>query len=328
MISPALQLIGGYWLEEIRPADLPILEQLPDLAETLTGAGQDSFTDLAVEYQRLFGFNLPPYESVFIDPSAMLNAPASARVQQRYRQAGWKPLTGWRFAAPDHLGLELHALAYARQQPDPSPGLLLLTAHLALWAPVFLLTLKRLDPHPFYARLGDLTLALILETLPADPLPIDADPFPSLPPAPVYRGTYQPPPGQPVPNAAELYTEPSLMGESLQQVLRRLLTPRQAGMFLTRQDLAAAGTALELPGGVGDREHMLMALFRLAAQYELLPELFAYLVSLCQHSLSAYSDLERAYPAWAVYAQAWRNRLEVTIQFLRQLDLQALASSA
>jgi len=327
MISPALQLIGGYWLEEIRPADLPILEQLPGLAETLPGAEQGSLTDLAVEYQRLFGFNLPPYESIFIDPSAMLNAPASARVQQRYRQAGWTPPAGRRFAAPDHLGLELHALAYALQQPDPSAGLPLLTTHLALWAPVFLLTLERLDPHPFYARLGELTLALILETLPADPLPVDADPFPSLPPAPVYRGTYQATPGQPLPNAAELHEEPP-SGENPRQALRRLLTPRQAGLYLTRQDLAAAARALELPGGVGDREHMLTTLFQSATQYELLPGLFAHLVSLCQESSSAYSDLEQAYPAWSVYAHAWRARLEGTIQFLRQLDLQALASSA
>ena len=326
MISPALQLIAHYWLEEVRPADLPLLAQLPGLAETLPSGGPDSLTDLAVEYQRLFGFNLPPYESIFVDPSAMLNAPAAIRVQQRYQQAGWAPPAGVRFAAPDHIGLELLALAEARQ-PDPSADLPLLSAHLALWAPVFILTLERLAPQSFYARLGELTLALLMEILPEYPLPAGADPFPSLPPAPVYRGTYQAIPGAASPKAAEL-GEPSPPGESLGQVLCGLLTPRQAGFYLTRQDLAGIGLSLDLPGAVGEREHMLATLFRLAAQYELLPDLFDHLVALCQSCGSDYANLARANPPWANYAQAWQVRLDSTIQLLRQLDLHAIASLA
>jgi len=325
VIPQALQLAGGYWLEEIRLEDLPVLTQLPGLAETLTDVQPDSLIELAVEYQRLFGFNVPPYESVFIDPSGMLNAPATTRIQQRYLQAGWTPPAKVRFAAPDHLGLELVALADILQKTKLPVDQPLLTAHLALWAPVFLLTLNRLDPHPFYARLAELTLALILETLPETPLPVGVDPFPSLPPAPVYRGTYQPPPGKPALKAEEL-PEQSLQGDSFHQVLRHLLIPRQAGMYLTRQDLAAAAMALDLPVVVSDREHMLKSVFQLAAQYELLGELFEQLVSLCQSSASAYSDLAQSNSTWTVYADAWQRRLESTIWYLRQLDLQAITS--
>ncbi len=326
MISQALQMIGNYWLEEIRSEDLPLLAQLPGLAETLAGAQPGELIDLAVEYQRLFGFNLPPYESIFIDPSAMLNAPATVRVQQRYLQAGWAPPAGVRFAAPDHLGLELLALADTLQQTDlPAAGYPpLLTAHLALWAPVFLLTLNRLKPHPFYAHLAELTLGLILETLPEDPLSIGANPFPSLPPAPIYRGTYQPPPGQFALEAEELGEQPR-QGKSLREVLERLLVPRQAGLYLTRQDLAAVAMELDLPRVVGDREHMLKTLLQLAAQYELLSELFEQLVGLCQSNAADYVDLAQTNPVWAVYAKAWQARLDTTIQFLRQLDLQAMA---
>lgn len=327
MISPALRLLGGYWLEEIRPADLPTLAQLPGLAETLPGAGPAALTELAVEYQRLFGFNLPPYESVFVDPSGMLNAPATALVQRSYVQAGWAPPSGARFGAPDHLGLELLALADSLQMPDPLADLPLLTYHLALWAPVFNLTLERLDPHPFYARLGELTLALILEALPAEPLPLGTDPFPRLPPAPLYRGTYQAPTEQST-SQADAPQENTQQGESLRQVLSHLLTPRLAGLYFTRQDLVAAGIALQLPGGVGDRRHMLKTLLQLAAQYELLPGLFEHLARLCQSAASSYAELAQANPAWTVYEQAWQSRLDDTIQFLHQLDLESISSTA
>ena len=54
---------------------------------------------------------MAPYESVFVDPSAMLDAPATARVVTLYKRAGWAPPPGARVAAMDHIGLELRALA-------------------------------------------------------------------------------------------------------------------------------------------------------------------------------------------------------------------------
>ena len=74
-LAPALRILSHFWLEELRIDDLSLLQSLPELAETLPQTGTAELTDLSVEYQRLFGFNLPPYESVFIDPSAMLMAP-------------------------------------------------------------------------------------------------------------------------------------------------------------------------------------------------------------------------------------------------------------
>ena len=61
----------------------------------------------------------------------MLMAPASDRVQALYRQAGWHIPDKSRAGAPDHLGLELLALAdwleadhvaLAPSAPGPSSG--------------------------------------------------------------------------------------------------------------------------------------------------------------------------------------------------------------
>jgi TorA maturation chaperone TorD len=327
-LAPALRILSHFWLEELRTDDLPLLQALPELAETLPQTGVDELTDLSAEYQRLFGFNLPPYESVFIDPSAMLMAPATERVQQLYRQVGWTPPPETRTGGPDHLGLELLALADWLEQGQSELATRLQTGHLALWAPVFILTLRRLDPHPFYTRLAELTLDLMLATLPARPLPPDADPFPDLPLPPKFRGTeenwppaeFDPEEGEPdqlVPLSLRDDSQESIPG--LRSVLNRLLAPRQAGLYLTRQDIARLGHRLDLPGAMGDRYRMLETLFRSARQYELLPSLVGQLSGLIEQTEADYAALADEYPAWGVYAGAWQNRLRASQTVLTDL---------
>lgn len=293
----AFRLLGQCWLEEVRLEDLETLQALPELAETLPADDEDVITELAVEYQTLFGFNLPPYESVFVDPAAMLMAPATARVQALYRQAGWQPPTDVRAGAPDYLGLELLALAEWLGQEDELARRLH-TRHLALWLPPLVEALQRLGAHPFYTTLADLTLNLILATLPEQPLPDGHDPFPTLPPPPVYTAH-----GMDEPESGE--TEPA----RLHDLVRSLLTPRDTGLYVTRQDVAAIGRVLELPGVVGERRRMLTTLFRLAGQYDALADLHRELVRLFQRAGTTYAEWAAAYPAWSRYAHAWQQRL-------------------
>jgi len=280
---------------------------LPELAQTLPSLDETHLTDLAVEYQRLFGFNLPPYESVFIDPSVMLMAPATERVQRLYQQAEWQPPASVRSGAPDHLGLELLALADWIESNRLDPAYRLHTRHLALWAPPFGLTLQRLKPHPFYATLAELTLDLLLTTLPGLSLAGSDDLFPALPPPPIYRGTDE------TVMAADEAGEKERAGASpFRGLAKRLLCPREAGLFLTRTDLARLGRGLDLPATVGERQHMVQTLFRQAMQYDLLPDLLDHLGRLLAEVDQAYRQLAADYPSWQPYAQAWRNRLAAT----------------
>lgn len=307
---PALRLLSHFWLEEVRPADLPTIAALPELAAALPQTNQAALSDLAVEYQRLFGFNLHPYESIFIDPSVMLLAPATARVQVLYREAGWTPPAQLRVGAPDHVGLELLALAELKAEAkEDFIGLAhrLQTEHLALWVPAFILTLRRLAPHPFYAILGELTLELLLATLPAG-LPSSplADPFPALPPPPVFKDRLNP----------DLEVEENIdtstgseTGLGLRELVRRLLTPCEAGLFLTREDIARISRNLDLPNMMGERASMLETLFRQAGEYQLVPALLDYLRRLLAEVDTAYQGWAEEYPAWTPYAQAWRRRV-------------------
>ena len=284
-IGPALRVLAHFWLAEVQPDDLSALAALPGLPQP-AAAG---LTDLAVEFQRLFGFNLPPYESVFVDASAMLLAPAAHRVQQQYDRGSFAP-PPVRAGAPDHLGLELLALAHWHQTNRPEFAHRLLVDHLALWAPLFLVTLRRLQPHPFYAALADLTLDLLLSLLPdhADPA------FPAAAPT----GHDDAEPDTPHP----------------------LLIPLTAGLYLTRHDLARLARALDLPGSMGERRRMLQNLLRLARQYEALPGLVARLADLLAQTGQAYAALTADYSAWAVYAQFWQNRLAAAQLVLGRME--------
>jgi TorA maturation chaperone TorD len=307
-IINALRLLAHFWLEEVKIDDADTVIALPELADTLPQTNAAALTDLAVEYQRLFGFNLPPYESIFIDPSAMLMAPATERVKSVYQQANWTPPAGMRTGAPDHLGLELLALADGLDAGQTGPAHRLHTEHLALWVPAFALALQRLSPHPFYATLADLSVDLLLSTLPEAEIATNRDPFPVLPPPPVYRGTDEPPPASP---------DETKIG--LRNIVKKLLLPCQAGLFITREDIAHLGQTLDLPGTMGERLRMLESLFRLAGQYELVPALLGQLKILLNETGAAYRNWATEYPAWTIYAQAWRKRLSASQNVLEEI---------
>lgn len=336
----ALRLLSHFWLEEVRSDDLATIAALPELVETLPLTDAAAVTDLAVEHQRLFGFNLPPYESIFVDPAAMLLAPATARVQALYRQAGWAPPAHARVGAPDHVGLELLALAeiQAKAKAEAKAELAglahrLHTMHLALWVPAFVLTLRWLTPHPFYAVLGELTLDLLLTTLPPDaPFIIhnskftiqnsqlidSPDPFPALPPPPVYKDRLNP--DEPVFEENPDFSPPASieleMGLGLRELVKRLLTPREAGLFVTQADITRISRTLDLPMVRGERSSMLETLFRQAGEYELVPALLDQLRQLLAEAEAAYQSWADEYPAWTAYSQAWRKRVTATRDLL------------
>jgi TorA maturation chaperone TorD len=352
-LVPALRILAHFWLEEIDKPDLETISAIPSLAQTLPGPSAESLTELAVEYQRLFGFNLPPYESVFLDPSAMLMAPSTERLRILYRQGNWSPPATVRAGAPDHLGLELYALgdgieaerdaakpaAATNSGPDRprqhthTLAHRLQTEHLALWVPAFVLSLKRLDPHPFYTNLGELTLDLILSTLPEDWLPADGDPFrptsqlysPQSAVASSESGSFisgpEPglfdlhSPGSPI----QLQADDELEGLGLREIVTRLLSPCLAGLYLTREDMARLGQALKLPGVVGGRYTMLATLFRLAAQSEQVPLLIDRLEVVITAAGTDYRACAGEFPTWAPYAQAWCSRIDATLMMLADL---------
>jgi len=311
----ALRILGHFWLEEVKAEGAEVISALPELAQTLPGLDMSILDELAVEYQRLFGFNVPPYESIFVDPSVMLMAPATERVQALYRQGRWNPPPNMRAGAPDHVGLELIALADWTETGLLDQARQLHTRHLALWLPPLAFTLRRLRPHPFYLVLADLTLNLVLSTLPDMPVS-EAHELLAPPPfehdekvtVPQQSSSFRSAPGLDF----SIFSQDESQTIGLRDLVRQLLTPRMVGIFLTREDIARVSQALDLPGVMGDRSRMLDSLFRLAGQYDLLPALFERLDRLVEETDSAYQTLADEYETWRPHAQAWCERLTAT----------------
>jgi TorA maturation chaperone TorD len=351
-LAEAARDLGGLWLGEVREADLERLRGLPVIGDSLrsadaaqdravdgsgTAVGQpdDSalIDDLAVEYQRLFGFNLPPYESIFVDPSARMQAPATQRVQARYRALGWAPPAEARIAATDQLGALLLAWAAALEAGESEIAALLVQEHLGLWLPTFVEALQQLRPHPFYDSLGALTLGLVMSA--QGERESGYDPFPDLPdlPEPPRRRLDETKSVAPIVEAVVAAAQRSLApaasvdrserrsdgdeaegasGPGLRELVRHLSRPRSAGLYLGRQDLADIARACGLPHQSGERQRMLESLLRSAGEHDLVPAVTAALAARLDEAAASYQSWEACWPAWAPIGAAWRRRLEET----------------
>lgn len=327
-IAPLLRVLAHTWLSEVRTEDLVGLRTIPELAAKLKGIDElsaDDLIDLAVAYQDLFGFNLPPYESIFVDPSAMLLAPATSRVQMCYAAAGWEPPKS-RAAAPDHVGLELLALADAIETGKAVFARALISKHLALWVPPLVAAMRGVGGHPLYIALGELTLEPVLSGLEDGALAPGEDPFPALPPPPRYESHGLFVPGAEGNGELSVGGDPSGAGASgpdaetdddqasraLRRLTRHLLRPRDAGLYLTKADIVRLGRAVDLPGVMGERRYQLNSLCRLAIQYEIWPDLAEALDSLLAQVDVTYADWCEVWPAWLPYGSAWRGRVAAT----------------
>lgn len=351
-LARAIRLLGRLWLSELSPDDLAPIRGLPVLGPALDKAiaargGDESaaLVDLAAEHHRLFGIEMPPYESVFVDPSGMLGAPASERVAARLERAGWRAPAGARVAAPDHVGLELLALADFVETGADAAADGLVRDHLALWVPPMVLALPGLGAVGVYGALGELTMGVVLGRVRevegggrggGDGIGgvdgVDGtdgedgdDPFPDLPPAPRYRGSEENEAG----GDAERETrgdeaigeERDAVGEGPggdRRIARRLMIAREAGMYLSRGDIrqAARAAGVPVPGGAGDRVGLLVEVLRTARTLDVEADVAGFVQQVFRERGARYAAIGEREPAWARYAAAWGRRVDASVVML------------
>src|SRR5215210_3126420 len=114
----------------------------------------------------------------------------------------------------------------------------------------------------------------------------------------------------------------------LRDVIRRLLTPARAGLYLGRDDLSRLGSALGFPLPALDRRIMLEHLFMAAGPAGLLPRLFELLIAEVDAWVSSYAEWEQAYPHSSEIWAAWRGRAEALRAELTTLAAEAQAAAA
>ena len=98
--SRTYDLLGRLALGGLTAEQLPYVEAIPELAATLPARFEAD--EAAADHQQIFGFNVYPHESIFLDPTGLLGGPVAETVLLDYRQAGFPEQIDSDMA--DHLG--------------------------------------------------------------------------------------------------------------------------------------------------------------------------------------------------------------------------------
>ncbi len=114
----------------------------------------------------------------------------------------------------------------------------------------------------------------------------------------------------------------------LRAVIRRLLTPARAGLFLGRADLARLGAAIGFPLPALDRRLMLEHLFVATAPAGALPRLLDLLVAEADAWVATYEEWERLYPRSATIWAEWRGRAQALRAELAEMRAAATSLAA
>lgn len=153
-----LRVLGDAWLREPDDTLLARLALLPPLEKV---AKTESHDELAVAYAELILQLVPPYASMFLSDSGMLNAEPAEEALRAYSRAGFEIPPEWRAGAADHLGVELHFLAELIGRGSPL-WQTFLADHILTWAPVCCLAVERAAVNPLYTDLAVLTRDVLL----------------------------------------------------------------------------------------------------------------------------------------------------------------------
>ena len=101
------ELLSRLYLEGITGETLPYVEAIPELAAKLSEEFDPD--EAAADYQHLFGFNIFPYQSIFLDPAVLLGGQVTDDVTRSYRAAGF--ILDSMAESADHIGHELQFMA-------------------------------------------------------------------------------------------------------------------------------------------------------------------------------------------------------------------------
>jgi TorA maturation chaperone TorD len=143
------RLLRGGLTPELRP----FVEQIPELADSLTKAYDEDIA--AAHHENIFGFNLFPLQSIFLDVRGLAGGTEAKRVRKFYITVGFAEEKG---VDADHMAQLLLCLAQlcqsesgtARQQQAN-----LLGQHILRWLLPFTGALKQ-QGRDFYACVADL----------------------------------------------------------------------------------------------------------------------------------------------------------------------------
>jgi TorA maturation chaperone TorD len=290
-LAAGLELAGRLFLWGVRPDDLAAIGTIPDLAAHLPEKfGLEFQEESAADHYHLFGMNVFPYASAFLDDSRMLGGPVAEEALGFYLQGGFRPATT--SESPDHLGHELAFTAHLLGEGQDDLLARFLHRHLLAWL-LPLVQAVRQQGDGFYTALAELSLSLVVGCLEGSAPPGKAPFNPPIPPD-------------------SLLDDPETR---LKDIAGYLLTPAYAGIFLSRDRITALGRQVSLPRGFGDRAQILSNLFHAGADYGVLEGTFGLLREEVRDWIAAYSAWEGS-PQLAPPAGIWKTRAQSALEIV------------
>lgn len=314
--SRSYSLLADLFLQGLSAGSLPYLQTVPDIAAVLPADFDED--GAAADHYQLFGFNVFPYQSIFLDPAGLLGGSITEEVVRSYNRAGFVIGPAGNQAtdeSPDHLGYELRLMAFlcaaeadAWQDKLPAEAERLadqqrafLDHHLLQWLPPLVLAVEQQD-QPLYGRLARLTLEL----------------------ATGHRLAL----GGPAGSATTLPPAPDLLADEktgLREIVAYLLAPPYSGLYLSRADIGRLARTHSLPRGFGDRSQILLNLLRAAADYDRVGVVLVELAGLARRWAAGYGQMAEDAPASTLHlvAQDWQAAAAGTASLLDEMAEQA-----
>lgn len=295
--SYSYHLLGTVFLQGVHDGNISQLRALPTLASQLkafpsdesiaAGLGpeaQEVFDHAAADHQHWFGFNLFPFQSIFLSEDCRVGGDQTHAVLEAYQKSSFPIAT--KGDSPDHIGVMLYFLGFLSQreaqgwdqnnppavQAAQAASLEFLDTHLLEWLPPFVVALRQTQ-HPFYSLLGDVLWALVLE----------------------HREQLGSESSQKVGVALGQGDGSSFLEHektSLRDIAAYCLTPFKSGWYITRDTIRTFSREQEAPAGFGGRQLMLHNLFRSAVEYEGLPAVLTSMQRYTNEWVGAYQSLD------------------------------------
>jgi len=307
------RLLSQLFLGELTASNVEILRFLPGLSTATCPDGADplpasyepgALDELAAEHHRVFGTEVPPYASLFLESGRRLGG-ATTQWVERCRLAVGLPPTHSETA--DHLGRELELMAALHDAAVEEPGgpwtdasHQFLDEHLLQWLPPLVDSVLQVESVS-WAAVSRLTLDLVIDDWRNLGEAASPSPLPSPPQAAADTGDA----GGAVPAWGD------------RGWATHLADPTVCGGFLSPHELRALGRAHELPSGFGGRTRLLETLLESASAYTaegVLPEALAALMDRrCQSLL----ELSAAHGVPDRFVGHWADQLASTGTNLR-----------
>jgi TorA maturation chaperone TorD len=306
--SRTCALLSRLLLHGLTEEALPHVQTIPGMASAIPEPFDAD--EAAADHQHLFGFNVFPYQSIFLDPAGLLGGDETERVIHFYRQVGFPGDSAGESA--DHIGHELGLLAFLSGAEADAWGddladvadrmsalqMDFLKQHLLPWLPPLALAIRQ-QGQAFYTALAELTIATVAAHW--SDAEQEASPEFTLP------------------------AEPDLLGDErtgLREIAAYVLAPAYSGIYLSRDDIGRLAQSQKLPRGFGQRQDMLLNLMRSAVNYEGVGALLSSLQVLTGEWAAAYRKLATR-PEPLPYASQWESRAAGTGKMLAEIASRA-----